>query len=154
MNWKIFLFKAQVTADIPFDAIVEFIKRRSNRGSRFKFRTADKNEARVFYAYRQGIYERLGYWDGSTAEVIITNKLDDNVAIDFTFPNSVLIAYGLIAILIFAAGLFIIPGLGVWGSVIILLAIYFGVVIRLNSQFYFFKSDLDQLEENFKRGFV
>lgn len=154
MNWKIFLFKAQVTADIPFDAIVEYIRRKSNRGTRFKLRTANENEATIFYAYRQAINERLGYWGGSTTEAKITNKFDGKVTIDFAFPNSVLIAYGLIAVFIFAAGLFIIPGFGIWGSVIILLTMYFGVLIRLNSQFYFFKSDLDQLEENFKRGFV
>lgn len=154
MNGKIFLFQAKIAADIPFDTLVEYIKRRSSRHSRFSVNTIEKTRARVSYAYRQGLYERLGYWGGPTNEIVINRGLEDptKVKIHFRYPASILIAYGLIAIFILAAGHFIMPGVGLNGSMIVLLVLYFGAVIRLNSQLYFFKSEIEQFEENHKNG--
>jgi hypothetical protein len=154
MNSKIFLLQAQVIANIPFDTIIEYLKRRSNRGSRFRINSINKAQARLLYAYREGFYERMGHWRGPANEIVITDELADKnkVKIDFRYPTSILVAYGLIAVFIVAAGYFLIPRLGVKGSLLIVLALYVGVIVRLNSQFYFFKADLEQLENNYQKG--
>jgi hypothetical protein len=153
MNWKIFLYRAKIDTELPFDTLIGFIKRKSNKGDKFKIKTVDNRDAKVLYAYRQGITERLGYYAGPTNEIIINGKRteDNKVTIDFKFSNSVLIGLGLISTFVLIIGLFAMPDFGLYGSGIALLTIYFWGVVRLNSQFYYFKSDLDQMEENFKR---
>ena len=154
MNWRIFLLRGQVTIEISFDTLVEYVKRKSTRGSRFKFGTVDKTEARVFYAYREELFDRLGYWSGSTNEVIITNRVSDatKVTVDFKPPNSILIAYGLISLFLLIFGSFLIQENGFFVSFIILLTLYVGLVLRQNSQFHYLVTDLEQMEENYKMG--
>lgn len=153
MNWKIFLYRAQTDTGLSFDTLIDFIKRKSNKGDKFKIKTIENRDAKVLYAYRQGLTERLGYYAGPTNEITIKGKQTENnkVTIDFKFPNSVLIGLGLISTLVLTVGLFVMPNFGLYGSSIVLLTIYFWGVVRLNSQFYYFKSDLDQMEKNFKR---
>lgn len=153
MNWKIFLYRTQVSTILPFEILVDLIKRKSKTGDKFKLGTVSKQSFRAYYAYRQGLTERLGFYSGPTNEIIITQGLTENreVIIDFKFPKMVLIAFGLIAVSIIALGQFAIPDLGLIGSAVVILTIYFWGVIRLNSQFYYFKSDLEQIEENYKK---
>ena len=154
MNNTIILLRAKVVADIPFDLIVEFLKRRSNTGSRFRLKNVSATEARLFYAYRDTFYERMGSGGGPTNEIVISNGLADKtkVVIDFKYPTPILIAFGIIAIFILTLGHFLVPSIGLKGAIIIIAILYLLAVIRLHSQFYYFKLDLEKLEQNYKRG--
>jgi hypothetical protein len=154
MNNRIILLRAKIVADIPFNTIVEYLKRRSSRGGRFKLKNIGTTEARLFYAYRDGFYERMGSGGGPTNEIVISNQLTDKgtVSIDFKYPTPVLIAFAIIAIFILALGHFLVPSLGLKGAIITVAVLYLLAVIRLHSQFYYFKLDLEQLEDNYKKG--
>lgn len=146
MNWRIFLFNARTETDIPFDDLINIIKR---RGKRFKLNSIDRKVATLNYAYRQGISERLGYYAGPTNEIRIEEN--DKTTIDFKFPKSILIGFGLLAIAILLVGLYLTLDFGLTGSIIIILILYLSVVVRLNSQYYYFKSDLEEIENNFQK---
>jgi hypothetical protein len=132
--------------------LVENLKRRSTLGIRWRITSVSSCQLKGFYIYRDGFYERMGSWAGPANEITITESHDKtSVIIDFKFPNSILLAFALIALFIFITGYLIAPDFGFLRSTLIVGLLYFAALIRLISQFYHFKSDLHQVEAILKK---
>jgi len=155
MNWTGLILKGTIDTDLPYESLITSIKGKSyNKGSSFRLSEGDNHKTRILYAYRQGLNERLGYYGGPLNEIVIVdNGTDNKVNIKFQYPNSVLIGFGLIIIGILMAGLYIVPEFGLLGTSILLLTVYLGLVVRFYSQLYYFKSDLEEIEDTYMGQF-
>lgn len=152
MSWTILLFKVKIEVDLPYSSLLTSIRGKSfNSGSSFRLSKTKNNQTRIFYSYQQRLDQRIGYFGDNSIEVIIRELGTGNrVTINFKYNNSTLIAVGLISTFILVLGLYIYPNLGLLTTTIILLTIYLGLVVNLNSQLYYFKSDLEKMEESYK----
>jgi hypothetical protein len=115
--------------------------------------TVSGNTAKAFYAYRDTFYNRMGYLTTFANEIKITGDPfnDSGAIIEFKVPRKRMILYALIAIFLVSVLSFGFPDIGLLQQCIILVTLYFGIVISLNSQFYYLKTDLEQMEGNFKQ---
>ena len=138
---------------MPVSTAIDYIKRRSSGGRRFKIITSSDNEAGAFYAYRDTLFNRMGYsiTYANELKVTIDPSNDSKTIIEFKVPRQRMILYALIAVFIVGFLSFASPDTGLLWQGIILVTLYFGVVINLNSQLSYLQSDIEQIEEKFKR---
>ncbi len=155
MDWRIFLYRSSVTTSLPFDVLVNYLKRKTSDGVRFKLGYIDKEDIDIYYsndyAYG-GYYERLGLDRVPNMQVITNHKMvaDGQVTIKFQTANFVLVLFGLIGAFILSFGLFIVPTVGLTGPSIFLVIFYLLTLNDFTKQLSYFKYDLGLLEKDYK----
>jgi hypothetical protein len=138
---------------MPVSSTIDYIKRRSSGGRRFKMITISDNEGRAYYAYRDTLFNRMGYSVTYASELKITNDPSNasKTIIEFKVPRLRMILYALIGVFIVGFFSFAYPDTSLLWQGIILVTLYLGIVVELNSQLSYLQSDIEQIEENFKR---
>ncbi len=156
MSWTIILLRDKIKVEVPVSTIIKYVKWKSSRGERFQVIKHDDNKMSAFYAYRDTFYARMGYLTTFANELTITPDPTNSskTAIDFKVPLQRMILYGLVAILLVGFFLYAFPEIGLLLPFIIIVTLYFYIVVNLNSQFYYLKWDVEQMEEKFKRQTV
>jgi len=150
MSWTILLLRDKIKIEIPFSTTVDLLKQKSSGGRRFKNLKVNDNEAKAFYSYRDTLYDQLGYLTTYENELIIrTTPNNSGTTIEFRMPRLRMIALGIVGIFILCFLIFAFPDMNLLWTSIILLILYLGIVVNLNSQFYYFKSDIEQIQENY-----
>ncbi len=154
MNWRIFLLTSELTSDVPYEKMVGSLRARSMAGRRFKFGKATSQRASFYYGNVGSSNEGMGYRPLFLNEVAITKSLTsaDKVLINFRVPNRRLVGLALLGLFIIFFSLRIMPEIGFKGATIAIALIYFGLVIELNSQLYYFKDELDSIESSYRKS--
>jgi hypothetical protein len=155
MDWRIFLYRSSVTTSLPFDVLVNYLKRKTSDGVRFKLGYIDKEDIDIYYsndyAYG-GYYERLGLDRVPNMQVITNDKMvtDGQVTIKFQTANFVLVIFGLIGTFILCFGIFIVPTIGLIGPSIVLFVLYLLTLNDFTKQLSYFKYDLGLMEKDYR----
>lgn len=151
MNWRIFLLTSNLEAHVPYDTLVGYLRARSTAGRRFRAGEVTKERSTFYYGNVGSTKESLGYRASFLNEISIGNDFSqaDTVKIKFRTPIGRKVAYLLVSLFVLFFSLRVMPEFGFSGAVIVIAVAYFGVVIDLNSQLYYFKDELESIENSY-----